>query len=1566
MNDMFNKIFLLCICLISIFSTKTISAQSPTPFQCPIMLAIVNEGPNQPEHPSFISVINSATGALSAQIAVKDATGTAFNTLNGLALNSQDGFAYAQYQRIPTRAEITLSILTTGNYTSSSTLIKIGANGIGVNSGAINPPVSAGFNVHAMLGLLGTANNTGTYFVAAGEAQVTQSDSVTDFKLYIGSISVPSAAVTWTAVQLDASCTAFRQQFIDALTSGNDAGAEDMVWDPNTGKLLFYSGADKVLGVIDLTTYAGVCYTDASSVTVTSNLGGLAIDSIGQMIALESQTGKVWRLNARGCTDGNPATPCVNSFSAINNYTVNGNSITRGDAASCIVPCVVPSIQKSDVLTCVNKNTAIDISVSGATAPYSYVWGKNGVGTLSNTTNQDANYISAAAGTVKLFVTVTDNKGCQNTDSLNVIVNSSTDTTRQTAAICSGDVIQFGNQAISTPGTYYNVVSGSDVCDSVIQLIVTINCTPTPFACPTMLAVVNEGPNLPEQPSYIRTINPSTGALGAQIPVKDATSGNPYLSLNGLAINSQDGFGYVQYQRTPTQNEIIDSIISSGNYTSASSLLQVGANGSATTLSAINPPVNAGFNTHAVLSLLATANNSGTYFTLAAEAQVVLPNTITSFKLYLGRITLPGGAVAWTEIQLDPSCDAFRQAFIDAIRTGQDAGAQDMVWDATTNKIWLYAGLDRVLSVVDITANTAICYGDNNSVTATTNLGGLAIDSVGQMIGLESTTGKVWRINTRGCIDGNPGTPCINSVTQINSYTVNGNSNTRVDAASCTVPCVPPTIQKSDVVTCVNKNVTIDISVSGATNPYTYTWGNYSGQGTLTNINNQDATYVNATPGTFKVYVTVADAKGCQNSDSLNVVVNNSKDTTKLTAGICGNQTIQFGNQTISTPGVYYNILQGTDVCDSVIQLSVSLNCQPTTFTCPSIVALVNEGPNEPEHPSYIALINTITGALGTQIAVVDSLGVELKSLNGIALNSADGFAYAQYQKVPTRQQAIDSLLATGNFISRSQLIKIGANGASLNLGTLSPPITAGLNTHAMVGLLGTADNSNNYYVVAAEGNASFLPDTITNFKLYLGKITLPSITPVYSEIILDNSCDAFRQAFIDAIRGGADAGAQDMVWDPNSNKLLLYSGTDKVLGVVDLIANTGTCITDATGASTTTNLGGLAIDSIGQMIALESQVGQVWRIDTRGCIDGNPGTPCVNSVTQINSYTVNGNSNTRTDAASCIVACEKPAITKRNFITCVNVPVQLSISTPATDYTWGIYAGNGALINTSTATPIYANSVPGTYKVYVTVENNTGCQNADSLFVTVVNKPDTTKFTAQLCSNKDDSVIFNGQIIKDAGAYLAVLVSFAGCDSIVRLDVTEAVCNTNPPVAVRDDTITFGNPITINVLNNDFDPDGDSIYLCGGINGDGIITAPVNGTVQINSDSTGYTYTPTITSGVDSFQYQICSVDGDSTAWVVIEINDCKIPNTFSPNGDGKNDFFDVPCIEGVASLSVFNRWGAAVYKNDRYDDITDKFDGKYKGADLPDGTYYYILKYTNQLGLAIDRSGFVVIHRK
>ena len=96
---------------------------------------------------------------------------------------------------------------------------------------------------------------------------------------------------------------------------------------------------------------------------------------------------------------------------------------------------------------------------------------------------------------------------------------------------------------------------------------------------------------------------------------------------------------------------------------------------------------------------------------------------------------------------------------------------------------------------------------------------------------------------------------------------------------------------------------------------------------------------------------------------------------------------------------------------------------------------------------------------------------------------------------------------------------------------------------------------------------------------------------------------------------------------------------------------------------------------------------------------------------------------------------------------------------------------------------------------------------------------------------------------------------------------------------------------------------------------------------------------------------------------WVYIKITNCEIPNAFSPNGDGINDFFKFPsCIQGEIVFCVWNRWGIEVYRNEHY---SNDWDGKYKDAPLPDGTYYYTLKARNNLEEGINQAGFITLHR-
>ncbi|PCI92557.1 MAG: hypothetical protein COB15_17475, partial [Flavobacteriales bacterium] len=80
-----------------------------------------------------------------------------------------------------------------------------------------------------------------------------------------------------------------------------------------------------------------------------------------------------------------------------------------------------------------------------------------------------------------------------------------------------------------------------------------------------------------------------------------------------------------------------------------------------------------------------------------------------------------------------------------------------------------------------------------------------------------------------------------------------------------------------------------------------------------------------------------------------------------------------------------------------------------------------------------------------------------------------------------------------------------------------------------------------------------------------------------------------------------------------------------------------------------------------------------------------------------------------------------------------------------------------------------------------------------------------------------------------------------------------------------------------------------------------------------------------------------------DSTTNTVIigDEADVFVPNSFTPDGDGLNDYF-FPVLRGFDTdgytFMIFDRWGELLFQSSK---VTGKWDGTFKGQPVPLGVY-------------------------
>jgi gliding motility-associated-like protein len=300
----------------------------------------------------------------------------------------------------------------------------------------------------------------------------------------------------------------------------------------------------------------------------------------------------------------------------------------------------------------------------------------------------------------------------------------------------------------------------------------------------------------------------------------------------------------------------------------------------------------------------------------------------------------------------------------------------------------------------------------------------------------------------------------------------------------------------------------------------------------------------------------------------------------------------------------------------------------------------------------------------------------------------------------------------------------------------------------------------------------------------------------------------------------------------------------------------------------------------------------------------------------------------------------------------CAGNTMQLIASGGAT-YIW-----SGPNLLPTTQNPLIINNVSlanaGTYTVQVI--SNKGCPAAPvQAVVKIVPKvvPAISADPAPVCAGVSVPLTASG------GLYYKWIPSTGLDHDDIPNPVATPLQTTTYSVRISNDGCTDSTKsVTVAVYQNPVANagsakkifEGQSVTLNGTIQGDEIISAYWTPSTGLDNPMSP---TPVATP-VQNTTYTLNVISmhcGISTSSVFVRVLEkITIPNTFTPNGDGINDYWNIKKLITYpeCSLMIYSRDGQQVYKSAGY---AKPWDGSNNGSNLPAGTYYYILDLKNDI---------------
>jgi gliding motility-associated-like protein len=296
---------------------------------------------------------------------------------------------------------------------------------------------------------------------------------------------------------------------------------------------------------------------------------------------------------------------------------------------------------------------------------------------------------------------------------------------------------------------------------------------------------------------------------------------------------------------------------------------------------------------------------------------------------------------------------------------------------------------------------------------------------------------------------------------------------------------------------------------------------------------------------------------------------------------------------------------------------------------------------------------------------------------------------------------------------------------------------------------------------------------------------------------------------------------------------------------------------------------------------------------------------------------------------------------------------------------------GDGATANTANPTHKYAGS--GTYKVTLTLTDTfLHCTNSISHFVVVDSLP-----FVNIISN--DTVICQGQAVHLNASYLHVGntgidfnlgdgSAFQNMDFVTYAFLVPGTYNVTLTAHYRycpDATITV--PFIVRPFPG-IDIGNDTV-MCP--NGSPLI---LSDRANLGNTSASYLWstgerTPSIAARNIGLYWARVDIGGCTATDSLLINKDCyiDIPNSFTPNGDGNNDYFlprqYLSRSVGSFKMMIFNRWGQEVFETETVDGRG--WDGKFNGVNQPQGVYIYQIDVTFDNGTKEHYTGNLTLLR-